>query len=293
MLWLIFSLSALFLWAIVNILDKHVLSTELKDPRLSTAVVGLVTYGLFFVLSIFYGDFKITNSALMAVVLTGALVYPLAIWLYYYVMRKMEVSRFVPILSLEPLLIAVLVFTFLGERLNEMTYGAIVVMVLGAILVSWKRGRKHGALLTFIGVLAMALFSLRNVLLDYAFIGNGYWAVMFWFSLSGFIACLILFAFSYRHLHGEPAEGARHLVLSGFLSALGLLAFAKAMTLGSVTLSTAILSTKPLLVFLMVTILSFVSPRFVRESHDRKQILQKFIGTVLILLGSVFMLIWK
>ena len=104
MLWLLLILITVFVWAFINVYDKHIVSDELRDPFLCTVIYGFimfVSFGLVFFLTkqkfLFNVNF-IMPSFIAGIVLAGA------IFFYYKSLSYEEVSRVMPMLELIPLL---------------------------------------------------------------------------------------------------------------------------------------------------------------------------------------------
>ena len=138
MSWITLTLLALVLWAIVNILDKYVVDHELRDPVFVTAIFCLTASILLICLSVFFGLQVISFLAIGLAIITG-LMYSLAIYLYYTVMRGEEISRLVPLISVEPLFIALGAFLFFNEQLGWQHYLGIILVVLGALLIAREK----------------------------------------------------------------------------------------------------------------------------------------------------------
>ena len=98
--WIILTAGAVVLWGLVNIMDKHIISDELKDPKIVTVVYCFTVYLVFIAFALVRGKIMVDASIILWAMLAGIL-YSLAQYCYYYVMKKEEVSRFVPVLASE------------------------------------------------------------------------------------------------------------------------------------------------------------------------------------------------
>jgi transporter family protein len=294
MSWITLSLLALILWAIVNILDKYVVDHELRDPIFVTAIFCLAASILLIGSSLLFGLQTVSVLVISLAMVTG-LMYSLAIYLYYTVMRGEEVSRLVPFISIEPLFIALGAFLFFGEQLGWQHYLGILLVVSGAILIARERSSnkleklrlQHLHLLALLMVL---LFSGKNLLVKYLFFGNDFWTIMFWFGLGGLILPILLFVFHHPRIRGKFRRGVEHLIVSAVFSSVALILFSQALKIGSVSLVIALIATKPMLVFLVATICSFIFPKIICEKHSLKILLLKVLATVMIVVGGILII---
>ena len=72
-----------FLWAIINIYDKHIVTDELRDPFLCTTVYGVIIFILFnLVFFITNQEIKLPFNIILASVIAGVM-FMIAIFFYY------------------------------------------------------------------------------------------------------------------------------------------------------------------------------------------------------------------
>lgn len=290
MTWLYLTIGTIVLWTIVNLLDKYIISHELRDPVLVTTIFGLTSCLLFVGFALVVGGDFFVNPLVAAVTALGGVGYSIATWCYYRAMKGEEVSRFVPVLATEPLIIAVAAYFLFAERLDWTNYFGIIIAVVGAIVLSHHKSQNKAAeRILHLAILgALVFFSARNLIFKYASGEVDFGAVLFWFGVGEAIVPLIFFIFHHPHLLAKARLGAKHLVGIAIIGEAATLLFAKAITLGPVTLVTGMLATKPLLVFVLATFMSFFHPKFIRETHSRAALVRKFAAIVLIVVGGVF-----
>lgn len=292
MAWIIFTVIAILLWTVDNIMDKYILDHEVRDPILVTTIFGLTTYALFIGFAVFNGSISLPSDLVLIAVASG-LVYSMALWLYYQAMSREEVSRFVPFLSIEPAIVAIAAFILFGERLAYLSYLGILLIIIGAILLAHKKygDRTKAKKIFAVALAAMALFSLRNILFKYLTASATFWPAIFWFAIGGIIVPLALLIFHHPHIRKKAEKGIAHLLLVALFSAVGLVFFFKAISLGSVSLASALVAGKPLLVFFVATFLSFFYPKIIVERHTRAILVKKALAIALIVVGSIFIVI--
>ncbi|NQT50048.1 EamA family transporter [Candidatus Kuenenbacteria bacterium] len=292
MSWILFTIIAIVIWTVVNIMDKYIIGHEVRDPVLVTTVFGLTIYLLFILFGLINGHVLIPWTMILVSML-GGLLYSVGTGTYYLSMKKIEVSRLVPILAIEPLIIAVASFFLFAERLTLMNYVGIIAIVLGAIIISHKKSiskvtHKGFLILPFV---AMGMFAFRNILIKYITLEISFWPMLFWFGVGGLLVPLILLIFHHPHIREKAKSGIIHLCFIALLSGLALISFTKAISIGSVSLVSALMSTKPMLVFFVATFLSFFYPKIILERHSRAVLLKKTVAIALIVAGGIFIVI--
>lgn len=289
MAWQVFVIAASVLWTAANIIDKHVLHDELKDPILATVVSGISAFVVFGLASLVMNGIALPAQAVLLSLLAGVS-YSAGTLVYFTGMRREEVSQLIPLLSTIPLFVLVLAAVFLGERVTATQFAGIVAIVLGAMLISMKNIRHHlrvGSAL-FFGAGAAFFLGVRNVLTKLA-VGHGaLWAVFFWFGLGSGLVALALFMAHHPHVRRKARKGIRHLVLTAVLATLGFLLFTSALAEGDVALATALAEIKPLFIVLGVWVLGRVRPGFLHEKMTPGTLVQRLAAAGLIVMGAIF-----
>ncbi|PIR93977.1 hypothetical protein COT97_03695 [Candidatus Falkowbacteria bacterium CG10_big_fil_rev_8_21_14_0_10_39_11] len=289
--WVLFTLIAMLFWTAVNILDKYIVSHELRDPILTTTIFGVTLYLLFIIFAVLSGTIT-TSISVIILSLVAGICYTIALLGYYYSMQRLEVSRFVPILAVEPLVISILAFIFFAEKFSWVAYLGILFIVAGSILISHEKAsqKKHSKKILLLAFLAMAVFAIRNLLIEAATLVETVPTVMFWFGVGGIIIPIGLIIFHHPHLREKAEKGVQHLIVTGILSAMAMIFFTKAISVGPITLVVAFISTKPLLVFIVATLLSFLHPKILRERISTSILLKKSLATAFIVAGGILVI---
>jgi len=286
MLWIFLSILAALLWTIVNIIDKYIIS-EVRDPILATVISGISTFLLFEIASLSFGDIFLNYYTVLISILAGV-VYNLAVWLYYSAMNKEEVSRIIPIISTTPIFVLIFGFIFLGEKFALTTYLGVILIVVGAVLISIKKTYKIEFSTAFlIAISAAIFFSLRNVLIKFATLQASIWSIFFWVGVGGGITSVFLFSLHRPHIRKKDKSKIKYLLLVGGLTAIGFFVFTLAVSVGPVSLVSALVETQPLFVFLSATILSVFYPKILKEKITKIIILQKMVAITMIIIGCI------
>ncbi len=123
------------LWGIMNVYDKYVISCRVKSPRGYTAVVGITNLCIAVFFGIFLDWSQITLLNLLFPALTGFCL-GIAAFFYILTLEKDDVSHMVGIFYVYPLIVAVLSYIFLKEKLIWIGYVGVILVIAGAILLS-------------------------------------------------------------------------------------------------------------------------------------------------------------
>lgn len=287
-MWQIFALIAALCWTSVAILDKFVLGHEIKDPELATVVAGSAIFITFFAISLAFGKILLPLNVIIISII-GGIGYALAIWLYYKAIKKEELSRSLAWLSLIPLFVLVYEYFYLGVVLSSSKYLGIFLIVAGAIMISVKKISLKGKLniAVLFAILSAFFYSVRNVAIKHATLQTDFWSLLFWIGVGGAIVSLVLLIFHHPHIIRKARRGIEHLIINGFLSAIAVVFFTIAATLGPISLVSAMIEIEPLLVFIIATFISITHPGIIKEKITLRILLQKLIAISIIIAGAV------
>lgn len=288
-LWIILVVIAAFLWTIVSLIDKFVLSHEMNDPILASVIAGTMTSILFVFASLFSRNQIIISYNLILLSLFAGIVYTIAIYLYYYAVKKGEISKVVSFLSVTPIFVLILAFLFLNEKLILRNYFGIFLIVFGAFLISLKKNRnsEYSVSRVFLIVVgASILLSLRDFAVKYGSLQVSIWSILFWIGIGSGLMSFYLFYKHHPHVRKKAKKGIKHLFLGRFVSSISLLLFLIAVSLGPVSLVSALVKIQVLFIFIGATALSNFKPHFIKEKITSSIILQKLIAITIIIAGA-------
>jgi drug/metabolite transporter (DMT)-like permease len=179
----------------------------------------------------------------------------------YAISRETDISRIVPVLESFPLLVLIISVVFLGESLTSVKWIAVLMVIGGAILASWhqalpgERLRFNRSFFAIMG--AMVATSLMVVLFKVASAD---------LSIVQMVATAWLFAapghFLAMRLSNNGVQNVRAVFrsrsavgwvgLTQIAMVIAIFSGLAAMTIGPLSLSTAIMSTRPVMLVLWV-----------------------------------------
>ena len=137
MLWIIYSIIAVLIWSIVNIVDKHILEKRIKNSLIPVVIFGVIGLLIAIIIYLLQGFQPLSGLNIILALIAGIFL-KLTNVFYFKATKIEEISRVIPLLSLSPLFVLILATIFLGEVFKPLQYLGIFLLVIGAILLSTK-----------------------------------------------------------------------------------------------------------------------------------------------------------
>jgi drug/metabolite transporter (DMT)-like permease len=212
-----------------------------------------------------------------------------------YNLIKEEVSRVIPVVYTYPIFVAVIAAPLLGETLGYLQWLAIIIVVAGAVMVSIRQSPSGTAvwpgklLLILFG--SSLLYAMADITAKYALAYFSFWNM---FSLTAFCLSGVFLLVSARpHILRQLSDMRQRrstMVLLAFdetLATVAAMLLFWALERGFVSLTSAIVGTRPIFVVIFALILSRVLPASL-EWHPGKGMLPlRLMATVMIVSGVV------
>jgi drug/metabolite transporter (DMT)-like permease len=285
--WL-YSLLVPFCIAVSNVIDNHVLQTRFSDP---------VSYDII--------TTWITIPVAVAIYLTARVSFAFEAWfvgaavgfafsflfvLYNYAMMKEQGTNVVSLIYTSPLFVAILALLFLGEQLSVTNYLGILILILSAFLVLYRRMDRKNIALGL--VIVYAFFSaVARVASKSALEKVDIWSYFFWFLVGGIVGAAVLAAVRPKKLAAALKRVDRQLLLlmvgTTSFSTVGFVLLYSAFSFGSVVLASGLSAIQPTVVFLYSAILLRVRPGVIppERAPGRWSNARKIAALILIILG--------
>ncbi len=298
MTWIIYSLIASSIWALVNHIDKYLLEKYCKDTNPGALVLfsSIIGIPVVLVLAIFIPDiFAISIKDLAILIFTGV-IYVVAIVAYLYALDSDETSTVAPQMIVTPVLSGILSYFILKEVLTINQIIAIIV-ILGASLglsINFTEMRINlkafGLMLIF-----SSLVALNAVLFKLMSEEAGFWLSALWTHV-GFIFCGIFFFIytPYRNAFIKmiSANGSGILSInigSEIITIVANLIFYWATLLGPVALVQSFTEgVQPVFVFIYGIIFTILFPNFAKENLTRSNVFKKTAFISIMIFGMFF-----
>jgi len=297
MTWFAGALLSTVLFAVVSILDKHLVAKLFPSFSTFNIAFGLLQFpiaAVLLVLAALTDGFDGGNGVWWA--LGSGLLWAVGLTLFFYGLSIEEVSRAAPMQSITPVFTALIAVSFFDDVVSPLQWIAILVVVSGAVMINLRkvrgryriaRGKAFVVLLGSAFVLAWAF-----IVSDEATDRMNVVAVQAFRALAMGVGVLV---FTYRPWHNAallkvlrtPKTAGLMFVTEGVLGPIAALTFVYSLSVGPVSLVSAVSAVRPLSVLAFSLALSTPWWNVLNEPLDRETIALKVAATALIVGGVV------
>jgi len=301
MTWFLIALIGPILWAIVNHIDKYLLSDRFEGNNVgalmifSTLQCGLVLP----ILYLFNHDiFAVSLSNILLLVVIG-IISVFAIMPYMYALDEEEASIVIPLFQLIPIWGFVFSYFLIGETLTVFQLIGCLLIIAGSIIITLEfdeeekiKFKKKTILLM---LLSTVLFAFYETLFKYVAVDVGFVVSSFWEYLGVFLMGVIFYLFvkkykeSFKHLLKTSGGKIISLnILSESFTIIGNAAVNFALIIAPVALTLTVSGIQPLFVFLIGIFLTIFFPNISKEKMSKKHLIQKVVSILVIIIGGIF-----
>lgn len=300
--WIIISITAYIILAVVSLVDKYLLTRAIPQPQVYAFYVGGL--GIVALLLIPFVGFYIPGPTLIIFSLLTGVVYIYAQYWLYKTLKRFEASRVIPALgALTPLFTFSLIY-LLSEgqaSLSPSELFAFFLLITGGTLITVEKKKKITAASLKFSVLTALFFSLYFVSAKYVYIYQSFWNGFLWMRIGGFLLALV-FLFTSPIVREKILEKQRYpgrktgvLFLSNQAAGAGASTLQqwaiKSAPFYCVSIINAFEGTKYAFLFILTVVLSLKRPDIIKEKISRKIISQKLVAILLISLGLTILVI--
>ncbi|MBU2564433.1 EamA family transporter [Patescibacteria group bacterium] len=285
MIWLIIAIIAHLFYALVFIIDKHVLSRPLPHPKVYAFYIGVLSIMVWVIAP--FGLTAISGFNIVLALLAG-LAQVFGLICLYKALNKGDVSSVIPFVgSFVGLFTLIFSTTLIGESLSAQQLLAFIFLVVGSLIISIKKGHFGKAFGS--AVLASLFFAFFWVVTKYMFLSLSFVSGIVWVRTAAALFSLgLLIPKKNRELIFKKTEKLKpktikYVFLARILSVFGAMGIYIAVFLGSVTLVNSMQG----LQYIFVLILSFIFLKKIKKDA----IPQKIISIILIFIGLALLVI--
>jgi uncharacterized membrane protein len=293
MFWLLIVVIAHLFYSLVFVIDKYIVSKSLPHPIVYTFYVGILSIAVWALIPFGFclpSAYYVFLSMLAGVAQVGGSIF------LYRSLNLGEVSRIIPFIGSFVAIFILALSTFLiGERLNLQQYIAFILLVLGSLVVSYRRKeffrKPFGS-----AIIAALFFAVFWVITKYIYSGSSFVSGTVWVRTAvAFVSLFLLLPRKNRELIFKKTDEIKPktvgFVLWGrILTIGGALCMYFAVFLGSVTLANALQGLQYAFIFLLA-LLFFRKIPSLKEELSREILAQKIIAIILITLGLFILII--
>ncbi|MFA6258044.1 MAG: EamA family transporter [Candidatus Paceibacterota bacterium] len=304
MQWFFIALGAPFLWALVNLADKY-LVTRFSHKEEEHSSGGLVLFSSFigifisFFIWIFVPDvFNIPFLDKFLLFVCGIFT---IIWivLYLFALEIEETSAVVPWFLSVPIFGYILGYFFLGETLTFYQFIGSGIIFLGLILISLdfskeKKGFKHKP--AFYMLFACIAVATSGVIFKYVTVENNFWVSSFWeyfgLGVSGLFIFLFIPHYRKSFFHMNRTGGYTIFIIntvSELMSIVGNLLTNFALLLAPVAMVFLVGTFQPAIVLFLTLFTTKFFPKIAKENLTKRILLPKIIAIIIMIIGSAIL----
>ena len=292
MTWANAALLSASVMAFVSILDSHLVSKRFPSMRSFILPLALINLAYGLIMRLAFPLPAGVDMSLVGVAVLSACLRTGAVVIMFDSLRHREVSSVVPVVYAYPMFVALLAVIFLGERLTWLQWAAVGIVASGAVMISLGRelsrsdvGRPRAALL----FLSSLLLAAADVTSKQALSQLTFWN-LFWVQASVMGGIFLLYSLRRSVLAeiGALADRWRALkvlALNETIAPVGIILAYWAMAHGPVSLVSALLGSRPLLVLLFALALSRRAPDFLFWNKGRRLLITRAVATAMIVVG--------
>lgn len=269
----------------MNVFDKYVVSHKVKSPIGYTVVVGMVNTTLNILIALLLNWTGILPKDIFFPALSGILI-GIAAFFYILILEKEDMSHMAGFIYTYPLLVALLSFFFLSEKLPSIAYLGVALIITGTLLMSLRFKHVHFE--------TNALFILMLVIttaLNEFFIKIATYNISIWQGIvinNIFCGLTLLCSLFYKPVWPKfflELKNSKYELISAMLVFGGVSTLFFAMAQLPATIVSSIAAIQPIAVLFFETIVD----KFIGKITKDKKILPKTIAIAMITAGVVLL----
>ncbi len=294
-MWMIFAIAGYTLLAGESVMSKFLVTARLKNWQLYTFYVGI-----FSAVALIFTPFGFEWNGwtpFLAAVLSGLIFYLALACLFQALLKSSAVRVYVLFGAVTTLATAILAWFFLEDKITPANLVGIIFLLVGGFLISFKHYNKSFFSNWEKTILAGIFAALSYVILKFAYsqqnFVSGY--VISRMGISTFALLSLLMPSFRKKIFSSLKVGKRKEHIKDFFGSVaaktvagtGTVLVHYAIFLGSVVLVNALVSVQYLLIFIFSVSLSFYWEKVFIEKFTLINVVYKFLGVALIVLGTV------
>ncbi len=301
MFWLFLAIISYFLNALVVVVDKIILSKEVKSPLQYSFYGGALGVAA---LLLWIFDFSFLSLPIMACALLAGICFFFAIYFMYSAMNKGEASRVISVIgAVSPLVVLALSYAFLEERLPALWLTAFFVLVFGGLLLTLEKDKSSSRMrfiknIPFYSLISGIFWALTFFLTKVVFLSATFLNGFVWIRVGTLLIILAIFLVpSLRRSVLKSSLVASKKVSFSFLSnkvasGVAFIVLNISIKIGSVSLINALQGMQYAFVFLAALLIYFYFPKFLQESFSKIDVFQKLSGIAFVSAGLAILFLF-
>jgi drug/metabolite transporter (DMT)-like permease len=295
MTWLLLAIISYFANAVNAVIDKFLLGKSIPSPIAYTFYVGILSI---FVLVLVPFGLEWPGLIQTLVALSVGFVFLISLYAFYVALKENDASHVIPVIGgTTPVVVAILSYLFLGERLENNQLIAFFFLVLGSVLISIKLNNqgRYSAEGLKISFLAAVLLGIFYIMAKYVFSNQPFISGFIWTRLGSFLAALLLLISAgnrkiiFAHNKNLRFRSGGLFVFNKALAGGAFVLLNYAVFLGSATLINAIQGTQFAFLLILTVVISRYYPKVLEEKITRTTLIQKISAIIIIGTGLLML----
>lgn len=294
--WISLSLLGPLFWTASNFVDKYVLGKYSKGIFDFLFFSSVTSWIFFLILFFIFGKPDISISSLIPIGTGVLLIYSYGF--YAKALEKGDTSNLVILFELIPVLTVILAFIFLNQTLSSNQLLGFIIVLLGAGIVSFKKGKSF--LIKGFGfiIVAIVMWSVMSLFIDYGLTKMTFWHYFMLDNLGsalGGTSLLLIPRMRRGIIEGiKKATTKKYLWFSGnnlldFFGQMGIKkAFALAPSAGLVTVLSQVQAVYAIIIGLVLTLFL---PHIIKEDITATTLIKKGLGALVMFTGIYILLL--
>ncbi|MEK7059802.1 MAG: DMT family transporter [Patescibacteria group bacterium] len=276
MSWFVLALIAPLVWAVVNLIDDHLLRSVYRSATIGAVLSGVIGFLPALYIYIFHQPQVAEPKLILSAVAAGML----TVLFYYFYFRTLQTddpSVAIALNNLAPAIVPFLAFFLLSERLQPLQYAGIGIIVIASSLIGALDIKKlKFAKSVWYALCGAICYAMVSILAKYAYEGASFGDIYFWiavgFGVGGIIAFILLKEKNQlRQLISSKDKKLVTLLLGvELLNMAGELIQGAAINGGPVSIVRGLEGIQPLYVLTIGIVLARFLPNHFRERRDER-----------------------
>jgi drug/metabolite transporter (DMT)-like permease len=300
--WFLFAIIPPVLWAIVNHIDKYLLTRHFKSGGVATLLIFSSVISIF-VLPILYAfNPAITNVSGLDILILflNGIVLAFALWVYFIALNEDDASVVVIFYQLIPVFGLIAGYFILGESITNKELLAMLLIVFGTMIISFKinpnNSIKFRTKTVVFMVTSAVLCAINSVMFKFVALEESVLLSLFWehLGIGVFGVALFLISRKYRQeflvmVRGNSKSVFAMNIFNEILNIGGNFIASYAYMLAPVSLVLLVNSYQQTFVLIIGIFLTLFFPFIYREDLRARVLIQKIIALVVIGIGTYFL----
>ncbi len=293
--WILLVLIVHFFWAIENVYTKIVIGSKIKNPYIFLILLTILSILVLPFIGSQYIVLPPGNTVWWLVL--ASLFYTFSGFPYIKAMEFEEVTRINILWNAIPVFSLILGWMIIGDKISGTELAAMVFLLVGSIVASLKKNSSSFkiSMAFWLMMLSCVLYAAYGLVVRYLSASVAFPTIFFWVIL--FDAIAISSSFVSKKIRQDFVQTFRSNSIGFFLLFLvivvigniGLLLNQWALSLKPGALVYSLEGFQVLFVFCLAIVVAKISPSFIAESTDKKNLLVKFLAFLIIMIGMVML----